>query len=98
MNAKYQNMKLELYVTGAHNVHIPNHITKGIDMNIVKNMEFVFIAALALAGFTTFATADVTPAPKAAAVAAPVAADERIATVVVSTKRLTADQKARLGS
>ncbi len=66
-------------------------------MNIVKNMEVVFIAALALTGFATFATADVTPAPKAAAaVVAP--AGEQIATVVVSTKRLTADQKARLGS
>ncbi|QYF94446.1 hypothetical protein KY495_04305 [Massilia sp. PAMC28688] len=68
-------------------------------MNIAKNMEVVFIAALAFAGFTTFATADVTPAPKAqAAVAAPSVAEASIATVVVSTKRLTAEEKARLGS
>lgn len=68
-------------------------------MSIVNNMEVVFIAALALVGFTTFATADVTPAPNAAiSVAAPASVDTSMATVVVSAKRLTADQKARLGS
>ncbi len=63
-------------------------------MDAIKNMEVVFVAALILAGFTTFATADVTvtaPAAKAT-VEAP------MATVVVSTKRLTAAEKARLGS
>jgi|CXWL01.2.fsa_nt_gi hypothetical protein len=63
-------------------------------MNLTKNMEVVFIAALALAGFTTFATADVVTATPAASVSAP----EKIATVVISTKRLTAAQKAALGS
>lgn len=66
-------------------------------MNIAKNMEIVFVAILAVAGFATYATADVTPrAPKAAPAA--VAAQNDIATVVVSTKRLTAEEKARLDS
>ena len=63
-------------------------------MNIAKNMEAVFVAALIVAGFTTFATANVTvKAPAAQAVA-----EAKMATVVVSTKRLTAAEKARLGS
>ena len=63
-------------------------------MNIIKNMEAVFVAAFILAGFTTFATANVV-------VSAPVAQaapQAEIATVVVSAKRLTAAEKANLGS
>ncbi len=63
-------------------------------MNITKNMEALFVAALILAGFTSFATANVV-------VTAPVvkaAAEEKMATVVVTTKRLTAAEKAKLGS
>lgn len=63
-------------------------------MNIIKNMEAVFVAALLIAGFSTFATADVTPA----APAAKVATEAKVATVVVSAKRLTAEEKTRLGS
>ena len=63
-------------------------------MNITKNMEAVFIAALILAGFTTFATANVV----VSAPAAKLATEAKMATVVVSTKRLTAAEKARLGS
>ncbi len=63
-------------------------------MNIIKNMEVVFVAALVLAGFTTFATADVT----VTAPAAKAATEAKIATVVVSTKRLTPAEKVRLGS
>lgn len=71
-------------------------------MNIVKNMEVVFVAALALAAVTSFATAKVN-APRAAATvttsaAAPMSIDGEIATVVVTAKRLTAQEKARLGS
>ncbi|WP_426107486.1 hypothetical protein [Massilia sp. TSP1-1-2] len=63
-------------------------------MNINKNMEAVFVAALILAGFTTFATANVVvTAPVAKA-----AIEAKMVTVVVSTKRLTAEEKARLGS
>ena len=63
-------------------------------MNIIKNMEAVFVAALLIAGFSTFATADVTPA----APAAKAATEAKVATVVVSAKRLTAEEKTRLGS
>jgi hypothetical protein len=63
-------------------------------MNIAKNMEAVFVAALILAGFTTFATADV----RVEAPAVQSAAEAKIATVVVSAKRLTAAEKANLGS
>jgi hypothetical protein len=66
-------------------------------MNIVKNMEAFFVAALAVAAFSAYATADVKPVA-----AKPVeqisSSDGRIATVVVSTKRLSAEEKARLGS
>lgn len=66
-------------------------------MNIAKNMEFVFVAVLAIAGFTTYATADVAPrAAKTAPAAA--AVQNEVATVVVTTKRLTAEEKARLDS
>jgi hypothetical protein len=63
-------------------------------MDIIKNMESVFVAALIVAGFATFATAEVAPT----APAAKVAAEAKMATVVVSTKRLTAEEKERLGS
>lgn len=64
-------------------------------MNLIKNMELVFVAVVVLAGVATFATAKVTPAPAPAAQAA---APGKMATVVVSTKRLTAAQKAQLDS
>jgi Flp pilus assembly protein CpaB len=64
-------------------------------MNLIKNMEVVFVAIVILAGVATFATAKVVPAPAPAAQAT---AKEKISTVVVSTKRLTAAQKARLDS
>lgn len=66
-------------------------------MNIAKNMEAVFFAALVLAGFTSFATANVVVSAPVAKAAATVA-EAPMATVVVSTKRLTAAQKAKLGS
>ncbi|HEY0060598.1 MAG TPA: hypothetical protein VGC21_00675 [Telluria sp.] len=64
-------------------------------MNIVKNMEAVFVAAFAVAAFATYATADVVPVAKPAAQAA---VDAKMAVVVVSAKRLTAAEKARIGS
>ncbi|MBC7686459.1 MAG: hypothetical protein H7176_14685 [Bdellovibrionales bacterium] len=68
-------------------------------MSIVKNMEVVFVAALVLAGFTTYAMADVRPAPPTAAkIAAQISTGDKVATVIVTTKRLTASEKARLGS
>jgi hypothetical protein len=60
-------------------------------MNLVKNMEAVFVAVVILAGIATYATAKVTPVPTAQAATA-----QKMSTVVVTTKRLTAAQKARL--
>jgi hypothetical protein len=94
VNGEYQNMELALYVSKVHNV-FHNQTHQGpIQMNITKNMEAVFVAALIIAGFTTFATAEVTTT----APAAKATAEAKMATVVVSTKRLTAAEKARLGS
>ncbi|SHH26965.1 hypothetical protein [Massilia sp. CF038] len=64
-------------------------------MNILKNMEAVFVAAFAVAAFATYATADVVPVAKPAA---QVSVEAKMPTVVVSAKRLTAAEKARLGS
>ena len=64
-------------------------------MNIVKNMEAIFVAVVILAGVATYATAKVTPA---AAPAAQTEAASKVATVIVSAKRLTAAQKAQLDS
>ena len=66
-------------------------------MNITKNMEAIFVAALILAGFTSFATANVVVTAPAAPAAA-TAPEAKMATVIVSTKRLTAAEKERLGS
>ena len=64
-------------------------------MNLVKNMEAVFVAMVVMAGVATYATAEVAPAPAPAAQAE---AASKIATVIVSAKRLTAAQKAQLDS
>lgn len=64
-------------------------------MNLIKNMEAVFVALVILSGVATFATANVVPAT---APAAQTPATGQMATVVVSAKRLTAAQKAQLDS
>lgn len=66
-------------------------------MNIAKNMEAFFVAAAVVAGFATYATADVAPAP-AKPLEAMITTDNQVATVVVSAKRLTPAQKANLDS
>jgi hypothetical protein len=67
-------------------------------MNIAKNMEIIFIAALALASATSLANA-AAPAQRSAAPAALQAAPAAPMTVVTITgKRLTAAQKAQLGA
>ena len=64
-------------------------------MNILKNMEAIFIAATVIAGATSFASADV-PKHHAAPVAkASLATEGKMAVVTVSAKRMTAEQKAR---
>lgn len=70
-------------------------------MNIAKNMEAIFVAAIVVAGATTFATAAV-PATRAAAPAsAPTALVAKADTspmpvVTVTAKRLSAAEKAAL--
>lgn len=64
-------------------------------MNIAKNMEAIFVAAIVVASATTFATAAVNE--PAAPVTAAVKADGTVMpTVTVSAKRLTAAEKAAL--
>jgi len=67
-------------------------------MDLSKNMEFIFVGALALIGVTAAAGAAV---PKLLAARAPVvhvAAAQNVApaVVVVKAKRLTAEEKAAL--
>ncbi|NVD70494.1 hypothetical protein D0T25_04085 [Duganella sp. BJB488] len=67
-------------------------------MNIAKNMEAIFVAAIVVASATSFATAAVpalhTAAPAAAVVAK--ADTSKMQVVTVSAKRLTAAEKAAL--
>lgn len=60
-------------------------------MNIAKNMEAIFFAAIALISVTGFATAEapVAPAPQAVA-----AAEVPMQVVTISAKRLSAAEKA----
>lgn len=69
-------------------------------MNIVKNMEAVVIAAVALTFVTAMASAEAPRAPSAvsSAPAAAVKADTDMTTIVVTGKRLTAAQKANLAA
>jgi hypothetical protein len=61
-------------------------------MNIAKNMEAIFVVAIALVGVTSFATAS-SPAPVAPVVAA--ASDSvQMQTVTVVAKRMTPAEKA----
>lgn len=67
-------------------------------MNIAKNMEAIFLAAIVVAGATTFATAAVPATRVAAPTAAVVAKADTSAmqVVTVTAKRLTAAEKAAL--
>lgn len=65
-------------------------------MNIAKNMEAIFVAALVIVGATSFATAAV-PAPlhSKAAVAAK-ADNSQMPVVTITAKRLSAAEKAAI--
>ncbi|MRV74021.1 hypothetical protein GJ700_20135 [Duganella sp. FT92W] len=70
-------------------------------MNVLKNMEVIFVFAAALGAATSYATASepvITMAADAdmVAVNAGTAADANIPVVVVAAKRLTAAEKAAL--
>ncbi|CAN7225672.1 hypothetical protein LJR289_000788 [Pseudoduganella sp. LjRoot289] len=66
-------------------------------MNVLKNMELIFVAAASLAVVTSYATASapVIEMP-AAAVATVAAAPANMQVIVVAAKRLTAAEKAAL--
>mgnify|MGYP003558321830 FL=1 len=65
-------------------------------MNIAKNMEAIFLTAIALASVTTFATAS-TPVQRIDPPAlTQVAADTNMTVVTITGKRLTAAEKAAL--
>ncbi|MES3021958.1 MAG: hypothetical protein V4857_10290 [Pseudomonadota bacterium] len=63
-------------------------------MNILKNMELVFIVALALTAVTAIAASPAAPARAPVAAPAVQVVDTGMTTVVVSAKRLTPAQKA----
>ena len=64
-------------------------------MNVLKNMEAVFLVALALASVTSYASAAIPEARAAHAAQISVAGEAKIAVVKVSAKRMTAAEKAR---
>ncbi len=65
-------------------------------MNIAKNMEYIFLAAVAVIGATGFATA-ATPLKQSAPAAIVTKADAKAMPVVtVTAKRLSAAEKAAL--
>lgn len=63
-------------------------------MNIAKNMEAIFFAAIALISVTSFANASGDVAAERAAVASVAAAEGTMQVVTVSAKRMTAAEKA----
>lgn len=72
-------------------------------MNIAKNMEAIFIAAVALAGAASIATAAVpataaAPSTIVAAKAAVTAAAAAMPVVTITAKRLSAAEKAALAN
>jgi hypothetical protein len=64
-------------------------------MNVLKNMEAIFIAAAVIAGATSFASAGVAKQPAAPVAKASLATEGKMAVVTVTAKRMTADEKAR---
>jgi hypothetical protein len=64
-------------------------------MNVLKNMEIIFVVAAVLATATSFATASV-PAAAAQKAAVVATADIKMQVVTVTGKRLSAAEKAAL--
>ncbi|UUZ47900.1 hypothetical protein LP420_33240 [Massilia sp. B-10] len=62
-------------------------------MNIAKNMEAIFVVAIALVGVTSFATAS-SPVPAAPAPVVAAADSVPMHVVTVTAKRMTAAEKA----
>jgi hypothetical protein len=75
-----------------------NYSTKDTIMNIAKNMEIIFIAALALVSASTLANAAAPARHAAPALVAQPAVSGNMAVVTITAKRLSAAQKAALGN
>ncbi|HEY0061350.1 MAG TPA: hypothetical protein VGC21_04470 [Telluria sp.] len=65
-------------------------------MNIRKEFEAVFVAAVVVTSFAAYATAKVPSIQVAQATPAAVVADSKMSVVVVKGKRLTAAEKAAI--
>ncbi|HZV67039.1 MAG TPA: hypothetical protein VFG03_19255 [Telluria sp.] len=63
-------------------------------MNVLKNMEAIFVAAAVLAGVSTYASAAIPNARALHSAQISVEGDSKIAVVKVSAKRLSAAAKA----
>jgi hypothetical protein len=84
-NGLYLNMKLDLYLIRSHNGSAVKRNGEE-KMNIAKNMEFIFVAAVVVA--TSLANAFAAPAAPLEVAAKSTVAKAPIATVVVVGKRL----------
>jgi hypothetical protein len=94
MTLGYSSLNAKQSVNKQSKTHPP----KELKMNIAKNMEAIFVAAIVVASATTFATAAV-PAARVAAPATAVVAKAdtaKMQVVTISAKRLTAAEKAAL--
>jgi len=67
-------------------------------MNIAKNMEAIFLAAVTLAGATTLATAAVPAVKHTVTAAVTTASAGKMPVVVITAKRLSAAEKAALAN
>jgi hypothetical protein len=65
-------------------------------MNIAKNMEVIFVAALAIVSASSIATAGAEPRKLAAPEVVKVGQDPNMVVITVTAKRLTAAEKAQL--
>ena len=97
-NAEYLNLKLDLYLIRSDNVHTVKR-NGDLRMNIAKNMEAVFFAALVVAVSisNTFA-APAAPLQIAARPVVQTAPTAPAITIVIVGKRLTAAEKAKLAA
>ncbi len=67
-------------------------------MNIAKNMEIIFLAAVTMTMATGFATAETSPRRIEAPQVVKVGSDTPMTVITVVGKRLTAAEKAQLGN
>jgi hypothetical protein len=95
-NAEYLNLKLDLYLSRSDNVHTVKRNGEK-RMNIAKNMEAIFLAALVVA--VSISNTFAAPAAPLEVAARPVVQAAPVApawTIVIVGKRLTAAEKAKL--